>query len=236
MKKDIDIRLLDMYIEGEISADEVLFTDGTQPNMSELDAAIKNYKDVIIHIEAVGLKNELEKMHRGTFPIKSKQIWLPILAAAAIIITIVAFTFLFVRSNQAPQFEDYFTHFDQLIISRGNTERVYENAIQAYSSKNYLDALDWFKKIPEDSMTTELKFYAGVSALGSEHLKEAANYFESIGIGAENKFNEQTRWYLALCYWQNKEETKAVLLLETISKNDFKYKDAQKLIAKLKNK
>lgn len=234
--KEINVRLLDLYIQGKIGADQVFFLDGSRPTEVELKKAVEDYEDLITHIKGAGLKKELAKIHEQSYPSNRAIKWPRIIAIAASIILIAVFSILLLHPENEPEFEDYFTHFDQLITFRGNTEPDYDGAIEKYSLRNYPKALELFQKIQEDSMTMELKFYAGVSALGAKKNQQAIDYFEAIGTDTNNKYFEQTRWYLALSYWQNKEDAKAIALLTDISKGDFKYAESQQLLTLFQKK
>lgn len=233
MSKKIDIAVLEAYLAGEIKAHAVLDTDGNAVSKEQLEEALKAYQNVLIHLEGAALK---ERLTRSPLPETrtvrfSGRIWW---AAAAVIVMVIS-GLLWQSLYENPDFEDYFDHFDQLVTFRGEAgDREWlAEAMELYARRNYEGAYDELVKVATGQLTDEYLFYFGVSALGSGHFNEAVEAFEKIGVGRENKYYQQTRWYLALGYWQTGRLESAVSLLKSIKAGGYKYAEAVRLIEEL---
>lgn len=191
----------------------------------EVINAIKRYNEIV---EKVNFKSAHKLEDHNSRNTIFRWIALPIAAS------LILFLILNKGDNQN-NFDQYFTHYDEILTTRFNTEADYNDAIEAYSNRQYKKALGLFQEIPQEAMTDELKFYAGVSALGSEEVNQAINLFETIGIEPTNRYYQQTKWYLALSYWQAGQTDKGLAILMNLSPNEFKYKEAQKVIQLIDN-
>jgi tetratricopeptide (TPR) repeat protein len=233
MSNQIDIAVLEAYLAGEIKAHDVLDTKGQSVGKEQLERALQEYQDVRIHLEGAALKERLAKSPLPEVPairLQRRTWW----AAAAVLIIVIS-GLLWQGVNTPPAFEDYFEHFDQLVTFRGsdNEGEGLAEAMEKYARKKYEEAYQEFSKITSVKLNGEYLFYWGVSALGSSHFHEAVEAFESIGTETDNKYYQQTRWYLALAYWQTGEFELAVSLLKSIKEGEYKYPEAVKLIEEL---
>lgn len=231
--KDIDVALLEGYLAGDIEAHEVLDAHGNTVSKESLELAIDEYRDIVIQLEGAAFKEQLKDISASVNPRPEKQnlrLWYAVAAAVLVLVTA---GIIWQNMNKPPVFEDYFGHFDQLVSLRGENNSAAEG-IEAYSDRDYGKAFDLLSAVEESELSVELKFYLGVSALGSSQVKEAISVFEEIGIERPNKYYQQTRWYLGLAYWQNGQLDKAVETLESIEAGQYKYQQAQNLIQELR--
>lgn len=234
MNEGVDIELLESYLAGDINADQVFDKEGNALSKESLELAIKEYHDTVIHLEGAALKLQLMEMQSKMPAISQKnrfKIWY---AAAATVLVLITAGLLWQNANGSPSFEDYFTPFDQLVGFRGDTANSLADAIEAYSRENYAKAFDLLNEVSAAELNDDLKFYLGVSALGSEHVTEAIGVFEGLGTDKTNKYYQQTRWYLALSYWRNDRLIDAIEQLRAIENGQFKYEEALELIQALK--
>ncbi|MCE7991965.1 MAG: hypothetical protein HEP71_08295 [Roseivirga sp.] len=231
MDSSVNIELLEKYLAGEISADQVLDDEGNVLTRASLELAIDEYNDVVIHLEGAALKDQLRAIQTAMAeesPKRGYRVWF---AAAAAVLILLTAGLLWRNANQAAEFEDYFSHFNQLVSFRGEAGN---RGIEAYSRKNYEEAFQLLSTLEQPELSNELKFYLGVSALGSDHEYEAIAVFTELGIEKSSKYYQQIRWYLALAYWKNNEPIKAISLLEGIENGQYKFTKAQELIALLR--
>lgn len=232
--RDIDVTLLESYLAGDIEANEVLDVDGNAVPKDSLELAISEYRDVLVQLEGAALKEQLKGMRASLEPKPGRngsRLWY---AVAAAVLVLVGAGVVWQNLNKPPVFEDYFGHFDQLVSLRGEEGNKAAEGIEAYSDRNYNKAFDLLSAVGEEGLNAELKFYLGVSALGSDHVKEAIRIFEEIGIERPNKYYQQTRWYLALAYWKNGNTDQATDMLESIEEGQFKYDKARELLSSLR--
>lgn len=234
MSSEVDIALLEQYLAEEIDRSQVLSVDGEPISDDALDVAIKDYEETVLSLEGAALKNQLKVLHE-TLDLREKKSAFPRwLAVAASIVLITVFgTLIWQSKNSTPEFTEYFDHFDQLVTFRNSDSTDYSAGLEAYSERNYAEAYILLERV--DSLSDELKFYHGLSALGSEDFEKAISLFEILGTSSSNKYYQQTRWYLALAYWQAGLVAKAQNLLDEIEAGEFKYQESLKLIDKLRD-
>lgn len=230
MNKEVNLELLESYLAGDIGADKVLDQEGNVLTLEELEVAVEEYENVLIHMEGAALKEELKNMQRTMEkqPPKPKyRLWYAVAASILILITA---SFLWQNMNNEPEFGDYFDHFDQLRNFRTGDEQAHSEGMEAYSRRSYSEAYSLLSETSTTELDAELKFYLVVSALGSDHLSEATDLLEELKRDEGNKYYQQINWYLALAYWKSKDFDKAIGQLKTIKKGQFKYQEAQKLM------
>lgn len=229
MIEKVDIEVLESYLAGDIGADQVFDKEGNAFSKESLDLAIKEYHDTVVHLEGAALKIQLMEMQSSMTAQPQKSSFKVWYAAAAAILLLLTAGLLWQNENRAPSFKFYFDHFDQLVSFRNDTENSSAEGIEAYSRENYAKAFDLLNDVSAAELDDELKFYLGVSALGSEHVVEAIGVFEGLGMDRSNKYYQQTRWYLALAYWQADEVNKTIGLLQSIENGEYKFKEAELL-------
>ncbi len=233
MIESVNLILLEAYINGEISADEVLLEDGSPLSKSELDTALEEFNDLKIHLKAAGLEKRLKTIHKEVSKEQSSNKSLKRLAIAAMILLVAIFSFLILRTPGEPEFSEYFSHFDELVTYRDSDSTNYTAGLEAYSLENYDLAYVLLESI--DKLSDELKFYLGVSALGSSRPLKAVQIFENLGTASSNEYYQQVRWYLGLALWQSDESKLAINVLSQISTGEYKYEESLKLIELLKD-
>lgn len=234
MNSEVDIALLEQYLAEEIDRVQVLSVDGDPVSDDILDAAIKDYEETVLHLEGAALKNELKGLHE-TLDLNEKKSafprWLAI--AASIVLISVFGTLIWQNNNSDPEFSEYFDHFDQLVTFRNSDSTDYSAGLEAYSERSYAEAYILLERV--DGLSDELKFYQGLSALGSESFEKTISLFETLGTSPSNKYYQQTRWYLALAYWQAGLVADAQNLLNEIETSEFKYQESLKLLDELRD-
>ncbi|MBO3699666.1 tol-pal system YbgF family protein [Roseivirga sp. E12] len=233
MNSEVDIALLEQYLAGEIERSQVLTLDGKTVSDDVLQVAIKDYKETVLHLEGAALKNQLKGLHETLDLDEKKSAFPRWLAVAASIVLIAVFGILIWQNNRASEFSDYFDHFDQLVTYRDSDSTDYSAGLEAYTLRDYDKAYSLLTSV--DGLNNELKFYQAVSALGSERYDDAIALFETLGTSSSNKYYQQTRWYLALAYWQVGLAGKARNLLKEIDNGEFMYQESLKLIDELRD-
>ncbi len=222
MSRQVNIELLEKYLAGEIESREVLDIDGKVLNNDELQDAIKDHKELILQIEGAALKESLKEINSAERPQAEDKKLVFWLRTAASVVLIFVLGFLILKP-ESPRFEDYFEHFEQLETFRGPDSQSFDIGLTEYSRRNYSRAYELLTSKNLEELSPELTFYAGLSALGSERFEEAIVLFEAIGTKETNKYYQQTKWYLALAYWQSGQKLKSIDMLNTIKRGEFQY-------------
>ncbi len=110
-------------------------------------------------------------------------------------------------------------------------------ARQKYLEGDYTNAILLLKDLPSYvTIEVERNLYIGLALMEIGDYKAATLYLEKI-MNSESGFNfiPQVRWYLGLCYLKEGNNEKAIGLFQTIvDKNSFNYKQAIKVLRKLR--
>lgn len=230
MNKEVNLELLESYLAGDISADKVLDREDNVLTTEELEVAVEEYQDVLIHMEGAALKEELRNIQAAMEkqpPKPTYRLWYRVAASILILVTAGV---LWQNMNSAPEFGDYFEHFPQLRTFRTGDEQTHSEGMEAYSRRSYSEAYSLLSETSTTELDAELKFYLAVSALWSDYLSEATDLLEELKRDEGNKYYQQINWYLALAYWKGKHFDKAIDQLKMIKKGQFNYQEAQKLM------
>jgi len=232
MSEDIDIGLLEKYKNGEITAKEVLCYDGTPVTEEELKVALEDFENLTIQLKAVDLGKRLKCIHEDVVKKADRKVNIQRWSAAASLILLATFSFLLLNPSE-PKFSEYFTHFNELVTFRDSDSMDYAEGLEAYTRKDYNAAYISLKEI--ENLSDELKFYLGISALGSERPSEAILTFKQLSRTSSNEYYQQTKWYLGLAYWKMGDLKRAIALWESIPASEFKYEESRELIEKLRD-
>ncbi len=116
-----------------------------------------------------------------------------------------------------------------------NADKVLEQALQSYESKNYRAALSLFQTIlDKDSTNLTSNFYSGISNIQVQEYPKANKNFIRVLDHKNNLFMEQSEWYLGFCYLMTNEREKAKETFNTIAKgNSFYRTKAKEILSKL---
>lgn len=234
MIERVNIELLERHLNGLIEAKQVRYEDGEPLNGKELEEAIAEYQNLSIDIEAMGLEEELKAIHKDVLSPTARTISIKVITTVAAAVLIAIACLLIFQDQRKPDFDDYFAHFDQLITFRNNNNESLNLAMVAYDAKNYDQAFQIFNQLKLESLSSEVSFYAGVSALGSSRFQEALDYFKRASKG-ENKYYQQIQWYSALSLWQLDQLDNSIEQLRKISFDQFNFEKAQSLLVYLES-
>lgn len=236
------IEKVERYLSGELTRKEVKEENDTTPSDDELDEAIDLFNTSKNLIELSGLKEDLKSIHEeyiadteaeeAGVETKGKNTvwmwWTAAVAAAAILIAV----FSGVLQDQSPRFEDYFVPYPDLLSMRGN-EGDMGSAMRYYTLQNYEEAIEEFNKLVSDSINHEVLFYQAIAALAIERYQLAENNLEKLLESEDNQYWQQTKWFLALSYWQNGQVEEAKDLLSKIEMQEDRYSQARDLLKDL---
>ncbi|MEZ5042929.1 MAG: hypothetical protein R2828_23745 [Saprospiraceae bacterium] len=162
-------------------------------------------------------------------PMRSRLYWLAS-AAAAVLLLIFAWPFLF---PSTPTYSQFAEHRPLSLQEKSVDGNALAGIEAAFNNKDYRTAHDglnnYLKNNPHD-ITAFL--YKGICALELNQLEEAQLTFEN--IRQKNSVLGQTaQWYLALTYLKRADFDNCKATLATIPADNYWYPKAQKLLARL---
>lgn len=171
-----------------------------------------------------------KKKHKGTFRISR---WAGSIAASLLLIGATMFL-LKPNNNYDTLMAGYIAEspMEHPGMLKGSDDKTRETAIIAYKKQEWDEAIAAFSNIGRPSAND--LFYKGLSSFYGKNYKQAIAEFEILPAA---NYAEEVNWYLALSYLKTGNFSKAKSLLQNIGPNDWKYKEAQKLLKsnKLKN-
>ncbi len=184
----------------------------------------------------------IEKQRAEAIPSRNRRRQSPIRYAAVITIFILLGSLLlFIGKNlTADQILDRFHKPYEGIAASRSPESIaddnYKTALDYYNIHDYSTAAFFFSKVlkknPGDMESTMLY---GVSNFEEKNFPVAEQSFTDILVNNDNYYIEDAQWYLALCYIQTNEKTKAIEQLTIIRNSESIYsKDARKILRRIR--
>lgn len=235
MENENHIALIESLLEGNIDRDETMRLGG-YASEKDLDEAISLYKEGLEDIYDLGLSNNLKEIHQKLYPTKERRLspQRVVLVAASVILFSV-FGFLIFKEANQPVFDDYFELFPNYELSRSKAAGELNKALTLYSQEKFDSAQTVFSSIQMDTLNYDYSFYFGITCLVNGEFPKAITVLKPVDTGKDqNPYYQQTRWYLALAYWQSGQVEKAIRVLESIKAEQYKYEEARELIGLLR--
>jgi tetratricopeptide (TPR) repeat protein len=152
-------------------------------------------------------------------------------AAAAVIIIVAGYSVFYSGNNLM----DTYGHIDTVgLVERGNEANDETRLVKAIQDKEYETALPLAKTLTNQQPDRPLyQFYYGAALLHTKNYPESVNWLQK-AVAAKALFSDKAAILLALAYNKLDDKTAAVTVLNTIQSTSDEYKNAQKLLEKIK--
>ncbi len=253
MEKIEKYELIERYLANELSEQE------QRDFESQLEADSTFYDDVQIHKELDGLLSD-EGLHKflGTLRETDTNWQLPsakkeatffslnakllISIAAALLIVVFSWQFLFIPAGSSSTSQLFVEHFEpyQLVLSQRSAsdpsgyDALFNQAIQEYADGDYTSAAESFRQLHQlEPDNVSYKFYFALSLLGVDNASTAITLLNELVSAPDHLFTEQSRWYLALAYLSADEQDRAIEVLENINPGQYQYIKSQEIIGEI---
>lgn len=233
MKLKGDIELFDSYLRNAL--DEVSRRTFEQRMEADEDFRrdFEDYQTAVNVIKAAAAGQHVRSLmtnDRGRvvgLPRFTFAIGLSIAASVVLLITF----FLWPAGKPSPEelFEEHFLPYPNILASRSGSRGDLYTALEEYAIGNYAKAVALMKDVPLKSDT--LYFYTGVSSLTLKNTGDAIAALEH--VDENSVFHQQVNWYQGLAYLLQGEAEKAKRLLAKIGPSEYKYQEAQSILASL---
>ena len=255
-KEDINIDLIEQYLAGRSSKKEKEELEKRLQEDSAFNALFEDVKKMIRGVE-LSARNELlnklretEKglpdiaMERKPKVVRIRRLKYAIAVAATIALLIGSvYTILTTRDDGSREnyLTNYYAPYPNIIHPVQRAEDTLmtdeELAYYYYESEQYEKALEMFLKLEEDSVYSESTlFYLANIYMALGNYEEAIEKFNTL-LNDSIVFENQTRWYLSLCYLESKNFDSAEKQLEQITKSENSYNEkAVELLGKVRKK
>ncbi len=243
MKTNRTLENIELYLEGQLSGDELTEFKEAQDTDPEFAKMTEDYKLAMRSVEEFGkqeLKKQLRQIHIEEIKASPKFGQRELFRYAAIFIgfLIVSAPFLYTYFTSNPNYQklydNNFSLYPDIISQRGETQNLMlEEAMSYYKNKDFENAAVLFHNldVQELPFAKAIKLYSGISYLGSGDNILAEDVFVGIINDNDNPFDGQAKWYLALSYLSRENIDEAVPLLDEIVGNkSYNHARAKKIL------
>jgi hypothetical protein len=252
MKKQINYsKLIDKYINGEITEDELKLFENELKINPQLKAELELHKkidDAIINDDLANFNKRMKNIHSDYTSSKvvhktnfiQKNIYY--LVAAIIILFIAIASIVYFSNNKKLSnteiYSMYFKPYETINKRSAETitnDDIYKEALRNYDKENYSKAIKLFSQLFEqDDSYMAAYLYAGISLMENNNFHEAEKSFQTIINNNNICYIQQAEWYLGLCYLKADKSKKAKKQFNKIvSRQGFYENKAKEILNKL---
>lgn len=248
--KEEDIALINLYLEGNLSDDEIDIVEQRMEKDPVFQARVEIIRDTEVAqklgtpefrniVEEVG--QSYKKSSHGqkkTISIGYRK-W--VMAASILALLVSGFLLLYVFSSPADSeqlYAEYFTPYPNNMTVRNDVENdLLSTAMGLYDAEKYQEAIAAFERIEKNERSETVVFYEGLSYLSDSQPKKAILKLSLVADNDQSNYQIQAKWYMALAHIKDRASDKAKQLLNDISmntKSEVYAKKAKLLLKKLK--
>lgn len=160
-------------------------------------------------------------------------------AAVALLAFITTVLYFALRAGSQDQlYNKYYARYEtpgavRSLVDAGNS--LMENAIAAYSAKDYETAIGFLEQlISTEQGTIETVFMHGMANMEVKNYPSATGSFTRVLEHNDNLYLEDAAWYLGLCYMMTEDRERALKQFDAISASRSRYsKEAARLARRL---
>ena len=227
---------IEAYVNGEMPQEQLQAFKRKLAEDKQVSAELEAYTTTISALKTLQFKEQLKQEHKGfeRASSTSRQMLYYASGIAASILLIITFSYFFIKPVSSSElYLSYFEAYPNLKRARGEANEQLDEALKLYTQGNYKEAISSFNGItaPEDN-ADKIQFYTAMSYLMLNQTNQAIELLQS--IDNTSIYQQQVRWYLALCYLKMDNKANALSYLSFIMDGDFMYKEAQEVINQLK--
>jgi len=246
--KTIDFSyFIERYNAGEMNEAEKLWflkeLEGNKKLREEVE--IRRRTDMVLKkpnvIQLRSKLSEIEKQRAARVTVKNSRKRMPVKYAAVIASLILAGSlYVYNTRNLSNQeiIDRFYTPYEATSASRSEQTMInsdYSTAMEYFNIHDYNNAALYFSKVLEsDPKFIESTMLYGVSNFEEKNYPVAEQSFSKVINNNDNLYLEDAQWYLALCYLNTSEMTKAEKQLIMIKRSESIYrKNAAKILRKM---
>lgn len=222
------------YIDNQMSVEERLAFEVLMDKDVELKKEVNGLMELNSHLLAAGhdsFKAEVNQWEQKYVQRQRRTKVFSILAIAASVAVVFFIAKFYINEsslNERELYAGYFTPYQDMILSRGETvdnESILFKGMTAYNDQNYAVAAELLEQYRINNKSDKATaLYLAISQTELGRFEPAKRNFE-IAI-QEPLFSQQAEWYLALMYIKKGDHLKAQNVLKSISNNSYHYKSA----------
>ncbi len=188
---------------------------------SEAVEGVRLYPDKEELREITGSAKRFSSLHSPWVNFLSKNWHGAYAVAAAFFIGLTALVYLNVKEKpHEAAFAEYFAPYPSAIplVRSRQPQNKLEAAFDKYAAKNYAAALPLFQELltADPRRTTFIRFYMGISYLGTDEPETAISIFQKEIDDSTGQFHDPAEWFLALAFLKANDAEKCKSILERI--------------------
>ncbi len=241
-----DIRIIESFINNELDKEQL---EWFQQRLKEDKSFAKEYKlqadlqKALNEEDIIDLREKLNKIssvttqvNRPTRKLHKNKFLFAAASLAFLIIGGIGFYSYLSKPGSAEIYNTYYQAYEANSWIRSADKLgkdMLDRAITRYEKEDYSSAKILFKNVLEnDNDNLPALFYGGIASMETGDYQAAINNFNDLLNRGHSLFEQQTKWYLGLCYLKT-ENTRAAreIFLELGSESEY-YKSKAKEILK----
>ena len=233
--KQEDLDILDQYLRGELDDEKKSAVDlrlQQDENFSNLIDTLRQAKEAASDL---ALKAKLEKIHEQEnfdhqqFTISKRTVYY--LVAACLVLVMFGLWLWQPLTDNRQLVSSYMTIYDDYLTNRNSDATRLTEAMGWYNDQQFDKATEILREI-SDNKNRDVAFYLGLSYLYDQQYDSACKYLTRV-LAESPKYDEQSRWFLALSLLSEDQVSEARGILEEIGEDDYQYEAAQELLEEL---
>lgn len=127
--------------------------------------------------------------------------------------------------------QPYLVPFENNLNLRENPVDPLWQGMQAYDAGDFHTAATFLDKANQNSSSTSIQFYLGISQLLSEQTDKAIKTFSDNALLSDEDLSASVKWYLSIAYLQKGQKDKTLKLLSELTETGG-YGDVAKILSK----
>lgn len=162
---------------------------------------------------------------------------------AAVVIVFFGISFLVYVNTQKSVYQTYFEPYPNVHMpntrSANSSQDQLTQAFRQYEAGNYQTAINGFTNYVKQSPNANISFYLAMAYANTGNKAKAKPLLQNLLNHSKGfLYVQETRWYLALIYVEEKHYTKAkeLLLANHALNNTFKLQDTKAILARIEKK
>lgn len=214
---------IENYLQGKMTVLEKQEFESEVKGNKELEREIAIQRDLQLSIEAGGLQDSLDGIHKAVIreakPAKNN--WFAIAAGIAALIALGVWALNFQSQNDA-LFAQYSTVDPGLPVPMSaSAEYSFHDAMVDYKAEKYNKSIEkWTTQLAENPQNLTITYYLGASFYNQEKYAEALPYFQKVMTDSTSKFQAKAQWYVVLS-WLKTNNTEAIKDISPIAESPY---------------
>lgn len=223
MVSEEDFHLIEAYIEGKLSVDEVILFEKKLQQDQSFNVTYEEVKNLKSNIEIAFLKENMNDFHKSINNLPPKKAlflnsktFKYVLSIAAVFIVGLGIFWNLKPNKYQNIYNNYYTQDPGLptVMGERSNFQFYDGMVN-YKKEEYAEALNkWTTLLQQNPKNDTLHYFIGMAYLGANQDHKAITHLENVGANKFSAFYNEANYYKALYLIKQEklEEAKKLLL------------------------